>query len=63
MTASAPTIRRAKITVANQQAEPTEAWVRAVARLLLEHADREIAAEHAAGQADGDGQEQDIADR
>lgn len=53
MTASAPT-RRPVFTVANPQAEPSQAWIRAVARMLLAHADRQIQAERA-GQADGDG--------
>jgi len=53
MTAPAPT-RRAVFSVANPQAQPTREWVRAVARMLLQHADREIARERAgAGQADG----------
>lgn len=52
MIASAPT-RRATITVANPQAEPSQAWVRAMAVMLLAHVDREIAAERAAGTEDG----------
>jgi hypothetical protein len=46
MSASVPT-RRAKITVANPSAEPSQTWVHAVARLLLAHVDREIEAERA----------------
>lgn len=59
MTEPAPT-RRVVFTVANPDAKPTDAWVSAVARMLLAHVDREIAREQAAaGQADADGREQE----
>ncbi|NLX99928.1 MAG: hypothetical protein GXY83_27840 [Rhodopirellula sp.] len=51
MTASAPT-RRAVFTVANPHAQPSREWVRAVARMLLAHADKQIAAERAAAEHD-----------
>jgi len=57
MTATAPT-RRAHFEVANPQAQPTREWVRAVAVMLLAHADKQLAAERtaelAADEADGD---------
>jgi len=51
MTVPAPT-RRPVFTVANPQAEPPQAWIHAVAVMLLAHVDREIAAERDAGRAD-----------
>jgi len=69
--APAPT-RRAVFTVANPQAQPSREWVRAVARLLLAHVDREIQRERDAagsradpGQGDGrgDGQKQEGGER
>lgn len=59
MTAPAAT-RRAVFTVANPQAEPTAAWIHAVALMLLRHVDRQIEAERAgSGQADDDGRGQE----
>jgi hypothetical protein len=43
MIAPATTTRRAKFTTVNPQAEPTDAWVRAVAVMLLAAADKRLA--------------------
>ncbi|NLF70093.1 MAG: hypothetical protein GX575_13720 [Candidatus Anammoximicrobium sp.] len=53
MTATAPT-RRAHFEVANPQAQPTREWVRCIARLLLAHVDRQIAAERRLAERDAD---------
>lgn len=44
MTTPTPT-RRAVFTVANPTAQPTREWVRCIAHLLLNYADKQIAAE------------------
>jgi len=49
---AAPAIRRAVFTVTNPTAEPTDEWVRAVARLLLAAADRQLAEREQAARAD-----------
>jgi len=56
VTASAPTIptRRAVFTVSNPQAEPTDAWIHAVAVMLLAAADRKLAGERAADEGGED---------
>ena len=47
-TAQAIPIRKPTFTVVNPQAEPTDQWIRVVARLLLDAADKRLA-ERAAG--------------
>ncbi len=56
---TAPTTHRPTFTVVNPQAEPTDQWIRAVARLLLAAADRQLAERAAAGDGDQDQQIED----
>ena len=64
---TATATHRAKFTVVNPTAEPTDAWIRAVAGLLLAAADRQLAERAAAAgagdQADEDHQEQKLQTR
>jgi len=46
--------RRAVFEVTNPRAQPTDGWIRAVARMLLAHVDKQIAAERAAADAEHD---------
>lgn len=62
MTVTAPD-RRAVFTVTNPQAEPTDAWIRAVAVMLLAHADRQLAERAAAADVGEDQQHQGGSER